>query len=130
MMRMLVSLAALMTVAVSAQQPVPINYDTWCAQTQQERIRTFGIVTPEVRADLVRTQITRWLDNNLARLSPEQVSMMRENLTFVTTDIYREEHLTESRARQKQLEQRTAALFSHEDMRQALTIHGDCIPSK
>src|SRR5262245_17173822 len=125
MHRLLVSFVSLLSV-VASSQPVSIDYDTFCAQSEQERIRTFNIVTPEIRAELVRTRIVRWLDANSARLSTEQVAMMRENVAFVTADAYRKETRSAFQERAKELEQRTAALFTREEMRQALTIHGDC----
>ncbi len=129
MHRILVSVVTLMSIVVSAQ-PVSIDYDTFCAQNEQERIRTFNVVSAETRAELIRTRITRWLDANSARLSLEQVAMIRENIAFVTADAYREETRSAFQARAKELEQRTAALFTYEEMRQALTIHGDCVVVK
>lgn len=107
-----------------------VDYDTFMKQDFEGRIRVFNQVTPENRAELVQTQIKRWIEMNRARLTPEQLKVMEENLAFVVADRYRQPKNEEQRAKAKELESRTAALFSRDDMRQALTIHGTYIPKK
>jgi len=119
--------------AVRAQgtQVTPkIDYDTFMQQEVQGRIKTFNQVTPENRAELVQTQIRRWVEKNQSRLTPEQLKIMDENLAFVTADRYRQPMNQEQMARAKDLEARTAAVFSREDMMQALTISAAYIPKK
>jgi hypothetical protein len=65
-----------------------------------------------------------------ARLTREQIAIMEENLAFLTADLYRQQPSPELMAKVKALETRTAALFSREDMAQALTINGAYIPKK
>ena len=107
-----------------------VDYDTFMKQDVQDRIRAFNQVTPENRAELVQTQIKRWVEKNRARLTPEQLKVMDENLAFAVADRYRQPMNEEQRARAKELESRNAALFSREDLREALTIHGTYIPKK
>jgi hypothetical protein len=110
-----------------SQQPGAIDYDTFMQSSEQRRIELFNAVTPENRAELVRTHLERWLSTNRKRLSPEQIRVMEENLAFIRPAIYRQDRAPEVLSRQKELERRTAAIFTAEDMRQALTIHGDYI---
>lgn len=107
-----------------------VNYDTFMKQDFEGRIRVFNQVTPENRAELVQTQIKRWVDKNRARLTPEQLKVMDENLAFAVADRYRQPMNDEQRATAKELESRNAALFSREDLREALTIQGTYIPKK
>jgi hypothetical protein len=116
--------------ARATQVPPTIDYDTFMQQDDQGRIKTFNQVTPENRAELVQTQIKRWVEKNRGRLTAEQLRIMDENLAFVTADIYRLPKNQENMAKAKDLETRTAAVFSREDMMQALTIRGDYIPKK
>jgi hypothetical protein len=116
------------------QVPAKIDYDTFMQQDLQGRLRTFNQVTPENRAELVQTQIKRWVDKNRSRLTPEQLKIMHENLAFVTADRYRgpmsEEQKSQQMAQAKDLEARTAAVFAREDMVEALTIRATYIPKK
>ena len=128
---------AILTLAVAtpawaqvAPAPVVVDYDSFMQQDVQGRLRVFNQVTPENRAELVQTQIKRWVEKNRARLTPEQLKAMDENLAFAVADRYRQPMNEEQRAKAKELESRTAALFSREDLREALTIHGTYIPKK
>ena len=126
----LVLLTGLPARAQDVNTPAKVDYDTFMQQDVQGRIRTFNQVTPENRAELVQTQITRWVEKNKARLTPEQLKVMDENLAYVTADRYRKPMTAEEMAQAKDIEARTAAVFSREDMMQALTIQGDYIPKK
>jgi hypothetical protein len=112
------------------QLPANVDYDTFMQQDVQRRIRTFNQITPENRAELVRTQITRWVDQNRARLTPEQLKMMEENLAFVTAARYQQPPNDEDKTRANDLQARTVALFSRDDIRQAMTINATYIPKK
>jgi hypothetical protein len=116
--------------AASVQAQPEVDYDTFMKQDVQGRIRTFNQISPENRAALVRTQIQRWIEKNKAGLTLEQLSMMNENLGFITPDRYRGTMSAEDMARAKELQTRTAAVFSEDEMRQALTIQADYIPKK
>ena len=119
---------------LNAQGPAPVDYDTFMKQDVQSRLAMFNRITPENRADLVRTQIQRWVEANSERLTPEQLGLTQEWLDFVKADNYREsvagDQKDELMVRLKDLESRAAKVFSTEDMRQALTIHGSHIPKK
>jgi hypothetical protein len=83
---------------------------------------TFNQITPENKADIVRTQIQRWTDVNRARLTPEQTQFMKDMLAFVTADLYRQPQSDALMARAKDLEARALALFAKEDIAQAATL--------
>ena len=122
------------TSTLNAQGPAPVDYDTFMKQDVQSRIAMFNGITPENRADLVHTQIQRWVEANRERLTPEQLGLTQEWLDHVTADNYRESVADDLKAermvRAKDLETRAAKVFSKEDMMQALTIHGSHIPRK
>ena len=107
-----------------------IDYDTFMQMDVQGRIRTFNQITPENRAELVRTQIERWLERNRPRLNAEQIKVMEENIAFVAADVYRLPRDPQKMEQAKALEAKTAALFSGSDMKEAITIYGAYIPKK
>jgi hypothetical protein len=114
-------------IALGAQAP-RIEYDEFCKLDLQARNRLFNVISPENRADLVRTQIQRWLEKNRARLTPAQIQVMEDNAAFIKADLYRLPRREADMAKAKELEQRTLALMSREDMTEALTVYGSCIP--
>lgn len=118
------------TRAQDTQASPKIDYDTFMQLDVQDRIKTFNQVTPENRAELVQTQIRRWVEKNRSRLTPDQLKIMDENLAFVTADRYRQPMNQEQMAQAKDLEARTAAVLSREDMMEALTIRATYIPKK
>jgi hypothetical protein len=110
-----------------AAQTSKIDYDAFCTLDLKSKQKVFGEIKPENRADLVRTQARRWLEKNRARLTPEQVKIMEENIAFVKPDLYKFPRNEVDMALAKNLEQRTLALMAREDMAEALTIFGACI---
>ena len=136
MIRRVVAMAVLVLAAVTASagqetSTAPtIDYDTFMQMDAQGRIRTFNQITPENRAEVVRTHIERWLEKNRSRLNAEQIKVMEENIAFVTADVYRRPREPQKMEQAKALEAKTAALFSRSDMSEALTIHGAHIPKK
>jgi hypothetical protein len=113
-----------------SQVSAPVTYDVFMRLDLQGRNRAFNQLTPETRAKLVQTHIKRWIDQNRARLTPEQLQMMFENLGFATPDHYRQKASADDLARAKDLAARTMAVFSPEDLIQALTFEGGYIPLK
>jgi RecB family exonuclease len=111
---------------LTAQVPPSVDYDTFWKQDLQGRLGLFNAITPENKAAIVRTHAQRWLDANRARLTTEQITLMEENVSFTTADLYRQSRNKKS----KELETRTAAIFTRDDMGHALTIYGLYIPKK
>jgi hypothetical protein len=108
-------------------QTSKIDYDTYCTLDLKSKQKVFGEIKPENRADLVRTQARRWLEKNRARLTPEQVKIMEENIAFVKPDLYKFPRNEVDLALAKNLEQRTLKVMTREDMTEALTVFGSCI---
>ncbi len=119
-----ISLAAVDTWA----QTKRLDYDTYCAMNLETKKKVFVDVTPENRAELVRTQIQRWLDKNRSRLTADQIKVMEDNIAFVKADLYKFPRKESDLDQAKRLEQRTLAVMTREDMGEALTIYGACIP--
>ena len=111
----------------SAAQASRIEYDVFCTMDVKNKQKVFGEISPENRAELVRTQIRRWLDKNRSRLSAEQIKIMEENIAIVKADLYKFPRNEVELAKAKSLEQRTLAVMTREDMAEALTIFGSCI---
>lgn len=120
--------AVFLTVVEPAAQASKIEYDEFCKLDVKTKNGVFAAATPENRAELIRTQIQRWLGKNRERLSPEQVKVIEENISFIKADLYDLPRREEDMAKAKALEQRTLALMSREDMTEAFTIFGSCIP--
>ncbi len=111
-------------------QPAHIDYDTFMQGDLDARIAAFQTITAENKAEIVRTQLDRWLTINRRRLTPEQIAIMEENRAFVTAELYEQPRTPASTARAKELESRSLAVLSGEDVGQALTIHGAYIPKQ
>ena len=112
---------------IAAQTTPKIDYDSYCTLDLKSKQKVFGEIKPENRADLVRTQAQRWLEKNRARLTPEQVKVMEENIAFVKPDLYKFPRNEVDLALAKNLEQRTLKVMTREDMTEALTVFGSCI---
>jgi hypothetical protein len=90
-----------------------------------ERLRLFNAISGEEQAELVQTHISRWLESHRQDLTAEQVNIVEENISFVSPELYLRPRNLELFSRFKDLENRTAALLSREQMRDALTMHWD-----
>lgn len=101
-----------------------VDYETFWTHDLQGRLRLFNSISDENKADLVRTHVERWRDANRDRLTPEQLAMIEENISYVTPGLYRSKTQAQLNLA-RDLERRNAALFSHEEMRQFLTIYGN-----
>jgi hypothetical protein len=124
----MVALALLIGICAMAAQPDPVDYDTFMQQDWQGRLSTFNTTSPENRAEIVRTHLQRWTDANSTRLSPEQLAYLQDALMFISADVYSFPNSADVAARAKLLESRAVALFTPEDMTQAMTIVGAYIP--
>jgi hypothetical protein len=93
----------------------------------QSKIRTFNEISPENRAELVRTQVERWRKQKRSRLTPEQIKVVEDSLAVITPDLYRTPKREEDMAKIRELEARVRELFSREDAAQAFSNQGTCI---
>jgi hypothetical protein len=138
----MVRILALIAVAValvgnvgSAQVPgqgdgAPLNYDTFMQMDVQSRLATFDSLGPEDRADLVHTQIERWAATNRDRLSPEQLGLVQEWLMVVVADNYRWPRSEALAARLSDIQVRSRAVFTSQDILDATSIRGAYFPAK
>ncbi|MBZ5496401.1 MAG: bacteriocin fulvocin C-related protein [Acidobacteriia bacterium] len=115
---------------IPPEQAQMVDYDTFGKLDIQERRKVFNEISPENKAEIMRTHVRRWLETNRNRLSSEQISVLEESIKSITADSYRLPRSNEVMKRAKELEAKTAAVFSQEDMVQAFTLDGDYIPSK
>ena len=120
--------AACTTAAKLSKAPQPLSYDAFMQLDLDGRIRTFNEINAENRAQLVQTQIRRWVVKNRHRLTPEQLKLIDENLVIVTPDRYRLPRNTDDVAQAKELADRTSKVFSRDDVMQAFTIYALYIP--
>src|SRR5690242_15970540 len=68
--------------------PRSIAYDAFMQQSIEDRLRTFTLLTPGQRADLVKVHIERWMYVNRIWLTPEQSSALEDLLYFVRPNLY------------------------------------------
>lgn len=92
------------TYSVATEQVKTIDYDTFGKLDLQGRIKAFNEISPENQAELVKTHAKRWLEKNRNRLTAEQISVLEENIAFITPDIYRLPKRDEDVKRSKELE--------------------------
>lgn len=67
---------------------MPVDYDTFRAKSWAERVTLFNAVSPEEKAELVRTHISRWVAAHRQDLTPAQIEMADEWMTFVKPESY------------------------------------------
>ena len=111
-------------------QSTEVDYDAFMEQDVQGRIRAFNALTPEGRAGILRTHIDRWIDANGSQLTPAQLAIAQEWRAFAKPENYSQPLDAKQKAVVQDLEARSAAVFSREQMRDAITIHGPRIPKK
>jgi hypothetical protein len=107
---------------------MPVDYDAFRVKPWEERITQFNAISNEEKAQLMRTHLSRWVDSHRHELSAEQLAIADEWLAFVRPELYALPKAASSMAALKELETRTASLFSREQMRDALTMHWDQFP--
>ncbi len=104
---------------------MPVDYDTFRTTPWAERVTLFNAISAEEKAELVRTHISRWVAAHRQDLTPAQIEMADEWMAVIKAASYELPRTEESMSLLRSLEARTAALFSREQMREALTMHWD-----
>ena len=56
-----------------------VDYDEFRKKGWDERVRVFGAISSEEKAELVRTHIARWLASHRQELDPSQIEILEEN---------------------------------------------------
>jgi hypothetical protein len=105
-----------------------VDYATFMQQDNEERLRTFNRITPENRADLLVSQVGRWMEVNRSWLTPEQLRVLRDFISVVAPALFRLPGYKDTLAWRNQLAARAEKLFSPAQIRQAFTIYADYIP--
>ena len=105
---------------------MPIDYPSFRRRSWDERIQLFNSIPNDEKAELVRTHIRAWLESHRAELTPEQISMVEENISLITADLYDTSKRAENQGRLKEMEMRTATWFTRDQMREAFTMHWEC----
>jgi hypothetical protein len=118
------------TPAAPPPPPAAEDYENFCKRPSDEKLKLFNELPAENRAELVRTQMERWRDANQKRLTPPQMSSLKEMLEIVTPDLYRPEKQTEATtARMKELQTKQITLFTREDLTD-MQLTGPCLAKK
>jgi hypothetical protein len=102
-----------------------VDYDEFRKKDWDERVRVFGAISSEEKAELVRTHIARWLASHRQELDPSQIEILEENVAFVSAALYVRPLDGRLLDRSRELEGRTARVLSRDQMREALTMHWD-----
>ena len=100
-----------------------LDYDAFRKLSWSERLKIFGALSAEEKAEFVRGIIGRWLDTHRGELSARQIAILEENIAFMRPELYGDATPLELLSEARQLEARTAELLSREQMREALTMH-------
>jgi len=121
------------SVGIMAQTPAakPIDYDTYCKLPDTDTKRAaFGSTTAENRGVLVRTQLERWRDANLARLNETQKTSLAAVITSITADSYADGPAgEEARAKSRILITKLESLFTRDEL-MAMQPNAPCIAKK
>ena len=102
-----------------------IDYDSFRAKSWAERVSLFNAISAEERAELVRTHISRWLSLHRHELTDEQITIVEDNIAFISTDLYALPPDQDLISRYLDLAERTALVLSREQVRDALTMYWD-----
>jgi hypothetical protein len=123
------TILALVVLSLAAQIPA-MTYDAYCKLDVETRRRVFNQVTPENRAELVRTQVERWEEANRARLTPPQIALLKELIAFITPEAYSGGAASAAaRERARDIQARQALIFTREEL-QEMQPSGPCFPKK
>ena len=115
---------ALLAAAVPVQAQGAVDYETfWRLETEQARRATFNQISPENKANLVRTQLQRWAEAKGTSLTPEQAKLVKELIASISPEMYFQPRPEAVVARSKELEARAMTLFGNKgDFAQAVTM--------
>jgi len=113
----------------ASQAPQKMAYEAFCSLPDaQAKIAAFNQVTPDNRAELVKTQIERWPEANKSRLSPPQLALLDQMHALITPEAYTVGAGQEdARNKMRDLEPKLAELFTVTD-RQFMQINAPCLP--
>lgn len=93
-----------------------VDYDSYAAMSPLRKNAIGPQLTPENRAEIVRTHLQRFLDAERQRLTVDQIAFVEESIAYIGPELWRQprdEEEIERRARER--EARAQALFSRDD---------------
>ncbi len=99
-----------------------IEYREYIQKTREERIAIFNAVSPDERAELMRTHLTLWLDANRGDLALTQVAAIERVIALVTPALYTDPKNERQIRRFIRETQRAAAILTAEQAISALWI--------
>lgn len=86
----IVTASALDSNSSTSTQPAKTpSYEEFAQLPSTQRDALYATLSPEQKAELLRTRFQRWLDEHRATLSNRQVSAVREAIEFVTPELLR-----------------------------------------
>jgi hypothetical protein len=113
-----------------------VDYFDFRTKDWGSRIKVFNTISAEERADLVRAHVRWWLEAHRATLSAEQISILEESIKAIVPELYIVSQSLDVAARRtgrlgdptavarlEPLMERAKAVFTPDQMRQALTMH-------
>ena len=110
---------------VVAETPKPdLSYEGLMKLPRAKRGTTFKILSPQNRADIVRTHMQRWLDAHKDGLSQKQKDLIADNLAVVSPELYRQPLSFALQEKSIELYRRAEEIFSREQMLELFTLEG------
>ena len=99
-----------------------IDYDEFRSTPWEERIAIFSALTPEGKAELVRSQVSGWLERHRGELSPEQIEILEEAERLATPEMYGAVKRPELLEQMKHFERRARLVLTPSQGLDALTM--------
>ena len=106
-----------------------VTYASFMQQDYQGRLSTLARITPENRADLALTHLSRWIAVNQSYLADEQQRVLTNFIKVAAPPLFRIPGERDTLAWRNELAARVTKLFSQAQVRQAFTeTEADYIP--
>lgn len=99
-----------------------IDYDDFRRTTWDERVALFSALSPDEKAELVRSQIAGWLHRHRMELTEPQVRILEEAIELTSPAMYGRGKPDPLAARMKDLENRARGVLTHAQVIDALTM--------
>jgi hypothetical protein len=114
-----------------AAQQVTISYDAFMSLDANERLDTFGRLSPQNCVDLLKEQLTRWRRLNAARLTAEQNAGLDAVEAFLgPAQFGATRHRPEEVQAFLALSKQVSEAFTPADAAEAFTLRGSPLPAR
>ena len=90
-MKTLLFVFLLISVVGTAYGQSTLTYDEYGQLPRNEQVVAFNEISPENRAEIVKQQITRWVEKNRESLSVEQIGVLESAIKKIQPSWYDEE---------------------------------------